>query len=78
MIDSIIDKYLKEYTHLYRYFRTLYSELDMDTYQSVYLYCFWVATKQYHPKDERFEEYFILILDSQLKQSRVENNKWIF
>lgn len=77
MINDIIARGLLRYKPLFMHYRKKYQDLPKDTYISDYNYCFWLACMTYHPDDDLFREYFIILLESQLKQSQIENARWI-
>ena len=76
MVNDIIEKYLVQYYYLVEYYIQAYGDLPIETIESDYQYCFYLATQQYHPDDNRFKEYLIILLDSQIKQSYIEDCKW--
>lgn len=77
MINDIIARGLFKYKNIFNAYRKRFNDLPNDTFISDYNYCFWLACIQYHPDDDRFLEYFIILLDAQLKKSQIENARWI-
>lgn len=77
MVNDIITKGLLKYKYLFIEYRKRFKDLPSDTFISDYNYCFWLACSQYHPDDDLFREYFVIILEAQLKKSQIENARWI-